>query len=232
MSVAASIANRIKHMPKGKPFSIERFAQEGSRASVEKAISRLVMAGVLERVFRGVYMRPKVSRFVGRIKPSATAIMEVVTKANGEKVQLHGAEAARLLNLSTQMQMVPTYYTSGPTREIRVGESLARLRHVSPDRLQHAGTKVGLALTALYYLGKEEATKDVVSKILATLTEEETKKLIACRMPAWMRSALIAGSTGEKSGRLVLRSKAKRASRNNSSRRSVETTRRQSRSRD
>lgn len=192
MSVAEAISNRVKHMQKGKPFSRAVFVQAGSRASVDKALSRLVQCGSLERVSRGVYMRPKLSKYTGRlVRPSPLTVMEVITKANGETIQIHGAEAVRRLGLSTQMQVVPTFYTSGVTRDIKVGNAVVRLRHASSDRLQHAGTKVGMVLSALHYLGKEGLSTQVVSKITNAINGEELLKLRACRMPAWMRSALL-----------------------------------------
>lgn len=190
MSVAEAILNRIKRMPKGRPFAGAVFAQVGSRASVDKALSRLVLSGSLERITRGVYMRPKLSKHTGRFHPSPLTVMEVITKANGETIQMHGAEAVRRLGLSTQMQVLPTYYTSGSTREIKVGNAVVRLKHVSSNRLQHAGTKVGMALIALHYIGKEGLSVQIVSKITSALSSEELDKLRACKMPEWMRSAL------------------------------------------
>lgn len=190
MSVAEAISNRIKHMQKGKPFAGAVFAQVGSRASVDKALSRLVQSGSLERVTRGIYMRPKLSKYTGKVRPSPLTVMKVITKANGETIQIHGAEAVRRLGLSTQMQVLPTYYTSGSTREIKVGNAVVRLKHASKDRLQYAGTKVGVALTALYYIGKEGLSAEVVSKITNALSSEELNKLLGCKMPEWMRSAL------------------------------------------
>lgn len=191
MSVAEAISNRVKHMQKGKPFSRAVFAQVGSRASVDKALSRLVQSGWLERVARGVYMRPKQSEYTGKkVRPSPIAVMEVVAKARGETIQIHDAEAVRRLGLSTQMQVLPTYYTSGSTREIKIGNAVVRLRHASRQRLQQAGTKVGLALVALHYIGKEGLSTEVVSKITNALSSEELIKLRACKMPEWMRSAL------------------------------------------
>ncbi len=94
-------------MPKGRPFAGAVFAQVGSRASINKALSRLVQSGTLERVARGVYMRPKMSKYTGRVvRPSPLAVVEVITKANGETIQIHGAEAVRRLGLSTQMQVL------------------------------------------------------------------------------------------------------------------------------
>src|SRR3990167_5410551 len=91
-----------------------------------------------------------------------------------------GKPFVRSLGLSTQMQVVPVYYTSGRTREIKAGNAVVRLNHVSSDRLQHAGNKVGLALTALYYLGKDGACPHALSKIADTLSPDELTTLLAC----------------------------------------------------
>lgn len=192
MSVSAIISDRIKYMQKGKPFSRTVLAELGSRASIDKALSRLVQSGRLERVVRGVYMRPMFNQYVGNnVRPSPTTVMRVIAKSNGETIQIHGSEAVRRLGLSTQMQMRPTFYTSGSTRELKVGNAVVRLQHVSRDRLQHAGTNVGLALSALYYIGREGLSAQMVWKITNSLSGEELIKLKACRMPGWMRSALV-----------------------------------------
>ncbi len=85
------------------------------------------------------------------------------------------------------MQVLPTYYTSGSTREIKIGNTVVRLRHASRQRLQHAGTQLGVALIALLYLGKEGLTEQAVRKVASSLSVEEFNKLMACKMPEWMR---------------------------------------------
>lgn len=191
MSVSKSISKRIKYMPKGKPFTSASFAQAGSRSAVDKALSRMVVIGFLERVTRGIYMRPKQSEYTGKkIRANPIAVMEVVSRTRGETIQLHGVEAARRLGLSTQMQIIPTYYTSGSTREIKIGNAVVRLHHASQQRLQQAGTQVGLALTASFYLGKEGLTQPTIRKIANSLSAKEYEQLMACKMPKWMRSAL------------------------------------------
>ena len=191
MSVAESIAKRVKRMSRGRPFTKALFAEEGSRTSVNKALSRMARRGLLERVARGIYMRPKISEYTGRkVRANPITVMETVVKASGETIQIHGVEAVRRLGLSTQMQVLPTYYTSGSTREIKMGNAVVRLRHSSWQRLQQAGTQAGLALTALFYLGKEGVTDQVTGKILCLLSAEEYSKLMACKMPKWMRKVL------------------------------------------
>lgn len=190
MSVAKSIAKRVQYLPKGRPFLGSLFAKFGSRASVNKALSRLVQVGALERVVRGIYMRPKMNKYFGRVNASPLAVMKLMTKANGETVQIHGAEAVRMMGLSTQMQLLPIFYTTGSTRKIHVGSITFRLQHASKDRFQHVNTKVGVALTALHYIGKKALTFEVTSHIQKTLSKDEFKTLQACQMPKWMRTAL------------------------------------------
>lgn len=190
MSTADVIAKRLKQMRKGTPFHRMVFAQLGSRAAVDAALSRLVQSGLLERIVRGIYMRPKVSKYAGRVRPSALSVVMAIAKVNGETIQVHGAEAVRRFGLSTQLQVVPTYYTSGATRDIRIDNAVVRLRHVSRDRLQHAGTNVGTVLTALHYIGKRGLTCQIALSVVTVLGRDDLMKLRNCRMPRWMRSAV------------------------------------------
>jgi len=93
MSVAATISNRLKYSHKGRPFSVNRFAEVGSRAAVAQALARLVRTGKLERITRGIYMGPKFSPYAGWIRPSLWTVLRILTQHNQETLQSHGAEA-------------------------------------------------------------------------------------------------------------------------------------------
>ena len=191
MSVSEHIKRRISKLQKGEPFSTASFLSFGSRAAVDKAISRLVEEGVIERVARGVFVRPKESRFVGKVMPDVSRVVEVIAKGHGETIQVHGAEAARRFKISTQVPTRPVYYTSGPSREIQIGNLKVKLMHTSSHRkLQLAGKKAGLALSALWYLGKEQMNARTIQLIREGLNEHEFDQLIAASKPAWMTEAL------------------------------------------
>ncbi|MNX75342.1 hypothetical protein D3C86_1068100 [compost metagenome] len=102
---------------------------------------------------------------------------------------MHGAEAIRYFGLSTQMQIKPVFYTSGASRKVKIGGALIQLLHVPPEKLQHSDTKVGLALCALFYLGKKSLNAKVISSIKAKLTPSELKKLADSKIPGWMQVA-------------------------------------------
>lgn len=190
MSVTANIVKRIKCTPKGQPFSINRFANVGSQAAVAKALSRLTASGDLERLTRGIYMRPKLSYFAGFVRPSTQSVLRIIARRNREIIQVNGAEAVRSFGLSTQMQIKPVYYTSGTSRVVKFGAKDVRLLHASPKKLQHAGTKVGLALCALFYLGKNGVNDIVIASIKDKMTPSEFKHLANSKIPVWMQVAL------------------------------------------
>lgn len=190
MSVTATIVKRLKYTPKAQPFSINRFANLGSQGAVAKALSRLAASGELERLSRGIYMRPKLSHFTGYVRPSTRSVLRAIARHNREIIQVHGAEAVRYFGLSTQMQIRPVYYTSGASREVTVGAKRIRLLHVAPQKLQHAGTIVGLALCALLYLGKKGVSGTVIASIKAKMAPCEFKQLADCEIPIWMQVAL------------------------------------------
>lgn len=201
MSIASDIKQRVRRIPRGKPFTTDRFLRLGSRAAIDKTLSRLTSEGTIQRVARGVFVRPENNPYLGSVMPAISDVVETIAKANGETIQVHGAEAARRFRLSTQVPNTPVYYTSGPSREINVGKMKVKLLHTSSNRrLQHAGKKTGLALAALWYLGKEEANEQAIKKIREGLSPEEFELLRHSDMPAWMMSAMNLSKTGAAHG--------------------------------
>ncbi len=190
MSTAKTIRHRVMLIPRGKPFATRRFLKLGSRAAVDKTLSRLAKEGVIQRIVHGMYVRPSKSRFIGNVMPSTEKIVEVLAKEHGETIQVNGAEAALRFRLSTQVPTVPVYHTSGPSRDIKIGKLTIRLKHVSNRKLCLAGKHPGLALAALWYLGKKNVNSDIIGALRAKLTAEEFATLKNANIPTWMVDAL------------------------------------------
>ena len=85
---------------------------------------------------------------------------------------------------------MPVFYTSGLSRELKVGNLTVKLRHASHRKLLLAGKQSGLALSALWYLGKDNVNSNVLSTIRSGLTSEEFEILKNTDMPAWMAGAM------------------------------------------
>jgi hypothetical protein len=83
------------------------------------------------------------------------------------------------------------YYTDGSPRDIKVGNLKVKLLHTSNRRkLQYAGEKVGMALAALWYLGKEQVDNYLIHCIRNGLSDNEFQTLRMADMPAWMAQAI------------------------------------------
>ena len=191
MSITESVRNHLRSFPKGKPFTMSRLVALGPRGTVDRALARLVERGEIERLARGVFVRPRRNRYVGNVLPSVGEVVRALASARGETVQVHGAEAARRLGLTTQAPITPVYHTSASTRSIRIGNTVVRMIHTSnPRRLQFAGKPEGLALAALWYIGRDDATVDTVAAIRSAIGPEAFAKLRSAQMPAWMAKLL------------------------------------------
>jgi hypothetical protein len=190
MTTKSTINKKIKTISIGKPFANNLFFKHGSRASVDKALSRLVKSGELARVTSGVYVRPKTNRFVGMVMPEISEVAEVIAKSNGETIQVHGAEAARRFKLTTQVQARPVFYTSGSTREVSVGKLKISFIRAARRKLQFSGTRTGLALSALWFLGKEGINQSAVETVCNNLKENEMNQLLNAELPAWLAESL------------------------------------------
>lgn len=189
MSTAAAVRARIQDMPRGRPFTSSSFIVLGPRGAVDRALSRIVREGEIERLARGVFVRPRKNRFVGKVFPSVGDVVRAIAKDSGETVQVHGAEAARRFGLTTQAPTTPVYHTSASSRAIRIGNASVRLIHTANRRrLQFAGTPAGLALAALWYLGRDHVTPETVDKMRTALPPDEFENLRSADVPAWMRN--------------------------------------------
>lgn len=196
MSTTESIRACLRGIPKGKLFTTSRFGALGSRGTVDRALARFVEQGEIKRLARGVFVRPRKSRYVGNVLPGVDEVVQAMASASGEKVQMHGAEAARRLGLTTQVPVAPVYHTSASSRSIRVGNTTVRMIHTSnPRRLQFAGTEAGLALAALWYIGKNNATIETVATVRSAIKPEAFEKLCSAQVPAWLDTLLHATET-------------------------------------
>ena len=189
-SVSVQVAQRVKRLPKGQPFSIRRFKGFGTKNAVSKAIARLVNRGELERLYRGIYMRPKSGLYVARARPNLWQLICVIARQKHLSLQIHGANAVRRFGLSTQMPLIPIYYTNGASRSVFIGKAEVRLIHAAPMVMQHAGTEAGMAISALFYLGKEGATPECTAAIKKALRPDDLIKLMTSKIPKWMLIAL------------------------------------------
>lgn len=189
MTTMERIQIHLDSIPAMQPFSLKDVMEFGSRAAVDQALSRMARQNKLMRVARGIYMRTSGNPYVGAVPPDPALVAKAVAARTGDTIQVHGVEAARRMGLSTQVPSWPVFYTSGPSRDVSLGKLKISLRHVARRKLAMSDRPAGIALTALWYLGKEVVDVETVKQLRARLVKEEFEALCAAKhlMPGWMR---------------------------------------------
>jgi len=187
MTTMKGIRARLAILPQGEPFVVSSLLSLGPRAAVDQALTRLTREGTLLRVARGVYVRPKENRFVGKVMPGTREIVTALAEARGERLQIHGAEAVLALGLTTQVPMKSMYYTNGRNRTLQVGRQEVLLKHAAPRLLTFSQGPVGMAFSALWYLGSRQVTSETLETIRGKLTPSEFMELrCSLQLPPWL----------------------------------------------
>ena len=185
LSTQAKIENRIEHIQKGLPFSIDSFYEAGSKASVQQSFSRLAKKGAIARVERGIYCRPKPLKSIPSIKTVASAedVAHLWARQNGYKLVAQGQEEAYKLGLQTQAPIRKLYWTNGPSREFKVGRQRVKVLHVNSELLSWGNAPEGRLLRALSVLKNYElpAEKLKIAFSRLKISNSEGKQLL-CKL--------------------------------------------------
>ena len=196
MSVSEKVSARLQRMKRGVPFSISGFYSLGSRTSVEKAMSRLAKEGVIERVSKGYYVRPKPLKSLPSVTITASAeqVARTWARENGYKLVTQGQEAAYRLGLQTQAPVKTIFWSNGPSRQFSIGKEIVEVRHITEKKLRWAGLPEGTLLRSLLVLSPETVEFSGMLKAFKrlALSNQESKavlhKLGGIPLPlAWQR---------------------------------------------
>lgn len=196
-SVEKQIEKSIKSKPKGSLILPDDYLNLGSSDAIRKALDRLENKQVILRVAQGIYVRPKISKLIGPLTPSAEEVAEAIAKRDRIRTVPTGSYALNALGLSTQVPMNIVLLTDGSPREIRVGKRKIKFKKTTPKNLLAKGKISRLVIQALKEIGNGKVTLEEELKIVDLLKKEDEKDLkhdIALA-PVWiqkiMRKALI-----------------------------------------
>ena len=178
-SLDAQIARRVQRSARGAVFTPATFATLGSRAAIDKALQRLVTAGALRRLSRGLYDKPRQDKLLGTLWPSVDAVVKAVAGKNKLRVQPAGAYAANLLGLSEQVPAKVVLLTDGASRSVRAGPMHITLKRTSPRNMAAANRLTGLLIQAFKSLGPRHITPQRLAHLRKTLPAAERARLLA-----------------------------------------------------
>jgi hypothetical protein len=198
-SIEKQIERSIKSKPMGTLVLPDDYLSFGSSDAIRKALDRLQDKNMLIRVAQGIYVRPKISKLIGTLIPSAEEVANAIAKRDKIRTVPTGSYALNALGLTTQVPMNIVLLTDGSPREIKVGKRKIKFKKTTPKNLMAKGKISGLVIQALKEIGNGKVNPEEEKKILDLLMKENEKDLkhdIALA-PVWiqkiMKKALIDG---------------------------------------
>jgi hypothetical protein len=175
--VENKIERAIKARSAGSLMFPDDFAGKGSADSVRKALQSLKERGLIKSVAHGIYVRPKMSSYIGEVLPTAEEVAQAIAKRDKIRLVPTGAYSLHALGLSSQIPLKLVFLTDGAARTIKVGKRTIKLKKATPKNLMAKGKISSLVIQALREIGKDMASPSELKLILKVLKEEEPQHL-------------------------------------------------------
>lgn len=189
----SEITKRIENMYEGRILFISDFSDlNGNEKVVSRALSAEEKKGNIVRLAKGMYLRPKITRF-GIVYPSVDEMVKAIAHRDKSKVQPCGMTALNMLGLSTQVPTKYTYLTLGSSRKLKLGDRLIELKRSVPKNFVFKTTLGSLLMQALKSLGEKNISRQEIVQIRKLIDKEkrmEQFKLDVLLMPIWMRKLI------------------------------------------
>ena len=191
-SIEKQIEEKIKHFLKGTLLFPEDFQKIGSSEAVRLALHRLEKKGLIRRVAQGIYVRPKIDKLIGEIRPTAEEVAEGIAKRDKIRVVPTGTYSLNALGLSTQVPMKLVLLTDGAPRLIKVGKRTIKFKKTTPKNLMAKGKISSLVIQALREIGIGKVYESEEKKIIELLKNEDENNLIhdILLAPEWIRKLM------------------------------------------
>ena len=173
-------------------FSLGHFDGLGNAAAIRKALSRLVKAGTIRRIRRGLYDLPRQHPIDGQTAPDIMATVRALMDGSHAQWQFTGAHAANALGLSDQVPAKIVIQTDGVPRRVSLGKLTLMFRRVAPRNLFGAGRQAGLVIQAIRHLRNDPDISRHIARLKKQL-DAKTKADLKSLMPkisVWMRPLL------------------------------------------
>ena len=176
------------------------FLDLGSRDAVDKVLQRLVQAGQLRRIDRGLYDTPRINNLTKR--PVATdyrQLLDALARRDQVRMLVDGLTAANDLGLTTAVPAHVIIHTDARRRTIRLDNLVIEFKQTAPSKLYWAGRPAMRIVQALRWL-KDTLPTDrdrILTRLSEILMDGRYGKAIRDdlragigTLPAWMQSVV------------------------------------------
>ena len=187
MRTSEMIRQAISGQPQGAVFSSADFLAAGSRTAIDQALFRLMKAGTIVRVARGLYAA------AGQ-QVDAQTLASALAHKTGERVGVAPTQGPG------GVLVVPT---SGLSRTVKTAGHTVHFRRMSQRKVQLAASPKGRVLLELWNRGMKSLTTLEVQRATGEWLEGEIDSFAAL-IPAWLRTAIQQANAPRKSVKIGL----------------------------
>lgn len=188
-----SVSRWIDAQPEGALIRSLDLEHLLDRDQAARQLSRLARRGRLMRVARGMYVSVAASRF-GPVPPPVDEMIKSLASVTGHPIVRHGAAAANVLGLTTQVPVRQIYLTDGRARTLNLGKQVIEIRRAPKWMLMLGNCLAGDVVRALEWLGQDLA-EQAIAKLVGRIGQDDWNAVLETRaqLPVWMVMAIQKG---------------------------------------
>lgn len=192
--IMKQVRTRIEHAVPGDIFIPADFADLAEARKITMCLSRLHEDGTLEKVKRGVYMKPRYSQLLNRsVPPREEVVAKAIARNYGWTIVPCGDTALNMLGLSTQIPAVWLYVSDGPYKTYEADGIKVQFKHTDrKNELIGVTETTALIIQALRALGKENIDLQSISYLSGRLDAKEKRQILqeSRYVTAWIYEAI------------------------------------------
>ena len=183
------IRARILAAEDGAVFVAPDFADIADTATIRQGLKRLYQSGIIRRIIRGVYEKPKYSKLLDEyVAADPDAVAKALARCYHWTIAPCGNTALNLLGLSTQVTAVWSYISDGPYKTYEWNSTKLEFKHRTNKEITGLSYMTSLVIQALKTLGRTNVTPEIIQMLSEKLSEDEKQACLkeATESTAWV----------------------------------------------
>lgn len=168
------IRARILAAEDGAVFVAPDFADIADTATIRQGLKRLYQSGIIRRIIRGIYEKPKYSKLLDEyVAADPDAVAKALARCYHWTIAPCGNTALNLLGLSTQVTAVWSYISDGPYKTYEWNSTKLEFKHRTNKEITGLSYMTSLVIQALKTLGRTNVTPEIIQTLSEKLSEDE-----------------------------------------------------------
>ncbi len=183
----------IEQMPYGSAFMLSDFTDNVDYENAKKNAQILERKGIIRRVLRGVYDKPKFSKAINEYAvPYPNEIAKAIARGLRWEIAPDGNAALNILSLSTQVPANWSYVSTGPYKKYKIDNVTIEFNHRANKELAGMSDNTKILIQALKAIGKDNINNDIINKLKRHYKKIEKKDILeeSKNTTIWIREVI------------------------------------------